>query len=334
MKKQILYTLFIFQFTFLSAQTFTNYRLINYTVDIDSLGDWIPFKQFTYTYTDERGGTTNHTVYPYFRGELNFDEGLEETWMEDMYDPQYQKTRTYDADNLVIEELTLAWDPLTGYYVNYQQEIFTNTDGKLVQKNKNQWNASTYEPVYEVDYTYFGDLLIQRLEKEFSGAVYENNSQTFFNYDASGNYATIEIQNWVGSAWQDYLKYTYTYNVDGNCINIRVEKNDGSGFENFYQTIYNYDGAGVLLNYEIQVSDGTGWNNQFLTEVAWDGNENISEVIIKVWDGFADYINNERYVYTYEAYEITSIEIPETFYLTISPNPTSDALQFQSSEII
>lgn len=332
MKKHILFSLILLQAALLSAQT-TNYRLIGYTIDVDSLGDWEPYKQFTYTYAGDRGGLYTHQLYPYFRGEMNFDEGLELIWMEDMYDPQYQATRVYDAENLVIEEVTLAWNATTSSYDNFRQEIFTNEDGKLIKKNKNQWDGSAYIPEDEIEYTYSGDLLVERLEKNYTGSEFENSSQTLFSYDSEDQFTTVEVKQWNGTGWEDFLRYTYSFNASGNCTDITFERNQGGGLENYYQVLYNYVDE-TLISYERKLYDGTSWVEDILSTVSWDVNNNLSEIIRMTWNEVSEYENYERYLFTYEEYEITSLETAVNTRFSAFPNPTTGSLFVQSPEIL
>lgn len=309
----------------------TAYRLAEYTVDWGEFGGWMPAYHYSFNYSGERSGSYNHNLYPFFRGDLNFDVSNETDIVSPEDIPEFQKTRTYNSENLVTEELNKSWNATTMIFDNYQQEIFEYTDGLLSKKTKNEWNTSVYEPAYEMEYTYTGSLLSTRLEKIYSGGSFENKEQTFFSYNPDESFSNVLVQVWNGISWDDYLSYTYTYDTEGNCTEILITRNFGSGLEDWYKLIYTYSAGNILEHYELKLYVSGVWENYEFTEVEWDGNGNLLELKILAWSAI-DYINSARYSFVYEEYTITATEEIQAPEISVSPNPANEYIQINASE--
>lgn len=219
---------------------------------------------------------------------------LLEMWMVDEWILYSRFTYSYDANGYMIEELTEAYDFISGTLVYDSKSMYTyDANGNHIEKITQDWENETWVNYERTTWQYdANNHETERIEQYWDGSAWANSARHTFTYDANGNMTEDLRELWEGGTWVDYNLYTYTYDAAGNMI----------------QELY-------------QMWDAGSWVNNELYTYTYDANGNLSQELWQYWEGGA-WVNGERYTYTYTQTAVDDNQISQIEDNLLSfPNP-------------
>ena len=89
--------------------------------------------------------------------------------------------------------------------------------------------------------------IIETTGQGWNESAWENITKLMFNYDASGNQATLELQTWENNAWVNWMFTKATY-VNGRLIESLMQLWNGSAWENDMRYLYEYGTSTAVDN--------------------------------------------------------------------------------------
>jgi Secretion system C-terminal sorting domain len=197
---------------------------------------------------------------------------LEYDYSISTWDINQEYSYTYNAQGLVIEELTKLWSETENAFEN--SDITTtsyNSNGNVIEMLSKSWDYVTsnwsegnyYLYEYEYDNNNNCTLSLTTVAMEYGGFSMLTKSKVESQYD-SNNFLIVEIDfTWedFSSQWAELSKSDFTNDEAGNLLEVLISTKLSGDWENYEKHIYIYDGAVAVEN-----------EKQFPTEFALEQN--------------------------------------------------------------
>jgi hypothetical protein len=188
---------------------------------------------------------------------------------------------SYDVSGNVTEAVGFFWDTTSSQWkTSYKYAYNYNTDNKATVELFQEFDANTNSIIGQerLNYTYNsnGDL-IQFLEQDWNGSVWENSLKLDFTYTNNRISGGTEYA-WSGTDWssdEDLFNTTINYNANGTISSLVSDAWDGTNWVSVFRTISSYDGNNNLILQDTQAWNGTDWISLIKYEYTYDANGNI-----------------------------------------------------------
>ncbi|MFA5831878.1 MAG: T9SS type A sorting domain-containing protein [Bacteroidota bacterium] len=205
-------------------------------------------------------------------------EYLDQRWYNNQWVNSYHATYSYDEN---------------GNMLTYIFEVLQNN--QLLNMGRQTYTYDTR-----------GNMLTV-LGERWINNQWENTLRIFYLYDTKGNLLSEFWEDWVNSQWVNAARVTNTYDSVGNITTILHEYWSDNQWTKFYQYDFTYDANGNMLTEYFQ--DFTPrYNSEYLITYTYDANSNVLTI---QYD--SDGSPNERYTYTYNASNIKTSELYESW---------------------
>ncbi|KAA5827635.1 T9SS type A sorting domain-containing protein [Algibacter amylolyticus] len=171
---------------------------------------------------------TNLTQY------INYD------WLNNTWEQSNRELNTYNASNLLTENITQTWDETNMVWMNNTKteytynpnntfnvvtiydynsnwvrdtrETYTYTGNLLTSKKADHWNSSAWENDRIRHYTYdSNDFLIETLKTKWNGSTFENDNRVLQTNNSDGFPIEMTDQTWFFGSWLSASRDRRTY---------------------------------------------------------------------------------------------------------------------------
>jgi len=151
------------------------------------------------------------------------------------------------------------------------------------------------------------DQIIERIEQEWSGNRWTNDSRNTWTYNNNGYLTGELLETWAYSdeQWENYSKIEYVNDQNGNQIERTViEYHEILGFTqvwwNKYHSTYTYDSANKLIEAINQTWSSDHWSNNDRYTYTYDASGNLSVMLDEGWY-FSTWLNENLTTYSYNS---------------------------------
>ncbi|MEP3838863.1 MAG: T9SS type A sorting domain-containing protein [Algibacter sp.] len=183
---------------------------------------------------------TNLTQY------INYD------WLNNTWEQSNRELNTYNASNLLTENITQTWDETNmvwmnntkteytynpndtfnivtiyhrdnsnGNWVNDTRETYNYTGNLLSSKKSDTWNTSAWENDRISNYSYdSNNFLIETLKTKWDGATYENENRILQTNNSDGFPTEMINQTWFFGSWLSASRDRRTY---PSCASLSIK---------------------------------------------------------------------------------------------------------------
>ncbi len=191
-------------------------------------------------------------VYEYSNGLKS--KIIEYDYVMSSWDVSSEYTFTYNAQGLVIEELTQGWSNSENTLVNsYLISTSYNSNGNILETLSRSWNIDAqqwYEEIYnlseyEYDNNYNRIVEIYTFALKFGDLAMITKTKVESQYD-NNNYLIVSIDfTWddISSQWLELEKSDFTNDEAGNKLEVLISSKLSGDWEPYEKHIYNYDGT-------------------------------------------------------------------------------------------
>jgi len=284
---------------------------LKHTFEYDELGNLVEMLIYNGSYSSEGWNLSGKFNFEYDNGNLIEESYSDYDFGSDNFTIQGLTSRSYNADNQLIEEIYRSNE--NGEMINYYKQGFVYSNNLVIENpswswEDNEWvdnsrmlysyNADNmfdvlnfqfwYEEQWENsqrrDYFYDDNnyLIEKRYISEFNESE-ENQSHHLYTNDQDGNVLIDTSENWEEGEWQAYDRYTSEYipALTGS-EDVTVPINELSNFPNPFNPVttikfspINSSENAELLIYNVKgqmIKNFENLNNQ--NSVVWKGKDN------------------------------------------------------------
>ena len=187
--------------------------------------EWVPQRKFEYIYNDQ------NLLAEYTR--FSFDE---------MWDPSFNYSYTYNSDGLKIFELTKIWGG-TEWVNSRREESFYDENDNLIEADRREWDDPNWIPSFKFTRGYSEDNILNK--QTFFRAV-EGEYENWINYCAKlnqdGTIDEILFTEWIENEWVNDAMENFLYDERENrTYRIRHSWDvANSTWQEFTQNFYYY----------------------------------------------------------------------------------------------
>jgi hypothetical protein len=245
-------------------------------------------------------------------------------------------TNTYTGGNLT-ESMYQYYNTATSTYVNQSKRIYVFTGGNMTEYRYEVWDpaGSVWKPYSRNTYTYDGNNneLSQVLESwNNTAGAYENTNLVEYTYDANNNQTSYIHKQWVGGAWQNWIRHIYLYDGANHMVtdsnyqwNTTGSMYDLVNLSTMHYTANlrdttivraivssNLDTVSRVVNTYNTLGQLTRWHTQNYTAGTW-----------------AYGTGNYDYKYYYSSFTGVATKTAGTIGVSLYPNPATDMLHIK-----
>ncbi|MBD2723736.1 T9SS type A sorting domain-containing protein [Hymenobacter armeniacus] len=246
-----------------------------------------------------------------------------------------QENYQYNAAGKMTSDSTFAF---TNGVVNTTALLALNytydTQGRLLQELQSIRSNGVWRPYGRSTYTY--NALGQNtriLDESYFGSAYFADDQELFTYNAAGQVATDEFQlaDLSGTVFSPFQRNVYTYNASGlRQTDVQQRYTNGAYVDDFRVTnTYTATPIGTPAAYQLasylveRVGSTPGvWQPYSRGTETYDADGNLTVDLYQPYVSGA-YVNDFRYLYTYQRVLATTASRALQAQLAVVPNPAT-----------
>lgn len=337
----------------------TKYRITGGKSDYYSGGVWEPTDSVTLSYTGTRGEGLDLYFYNALNSFPNLEFDAENYYNFDgtIWVKAYKYIQEFDASDLPESNTYSEWDGAV--FNDVSRNLYTHNADKTIASDETEYYTGGVWENYEItEYNYDGGSLSYTVNKNWSGAVYENSYKDFYVRDiTTGVITSLTDQQWDGADWVNNYRWLISYNELNQIIQEIYQYWDGLSWVESYKYTYEYDEndqlyvstnyyTGDITSRNVYTYDGAYDLDQILNQSysLVDGYVNVSRqtldymgtnpsyIYTESWDG-STYNPVSRVYYYSESFDDGVVSIDNTVKNNIScsvfPQPAHAEVNFE-----
>lgn len=190
--------------------------------------------------------------------------------------PSSKRQINYDSKGRIIEEIIQSWNSFSNQWINNGRYVtlYDSNDNMIEYRSEqfdiisNQWEI-TWGDRYIITYN-SNNWMISKVSQNWNYglSVWEDSDRTIFSaHTGSGLPTLYEMQNKVGTNWENDSRITDTYSIFGELVEEMIELWDGSAYKKDERytnvTWHNWTGdpnTNAIGSYTAQVWGSPGLN--------------------------------------------------------------------------
>lgn len=305
-----------------------NERLTSFLMEFYNMGVWMASDSVLFEYTGSHGhnqfdfiGFQNWYLEPDYSA-MNWYNYSGTDWENVQQSFQTFDELDYRTSMQMNYWLSGSWEP------SYRYLYSNDATGRIVESTFQFWDGSVFEDDHLIEYEYDGDLPFRETVYDWIGSMWEEYSQTVFNYGPDDRLEYVNFYYWMGIGWETDSRDIYSYNADNQLTSIVHQNYTGTDWEDYWKTELKYDAQG-RHNQEIEYTwNGTEWLPYFRQTATLSAGGLPESTLWEYWDGYL-WLNYYRFIYRYEEYDDGTVAIeedPVSWAMKIFPNPATDQI--------
>ncbi|GAB3828035.1 T9SS type A sorting domain-containing protein [Hymenobacter jeollabukensis] len=245
--------------------------------------------------------------------------------------PLRQQNYRYNASSKLLSDTTYVYtsgvlNTTPTLTVNYAYDL----QGRLQQEITALRVSGTWRPYGRTTYFYNTQGQNTRiLDESYFGSAWLADDQEVFIYDTQGRVAMadFELADAAGTSFTPFIRDVFTYNAVGQRTTDVQQQYVNGAFVNTYRTTSSYNATGLTTGYVLEkAASATTWQPFMQGISTYDADDNLTQELSLLYRNGA-YVNDERYLYTYQ--RVLAVAAPQRLDagLSVYPNPSTGSAQ-------
>ncbi|SFC99378.1 T9SS type A sorting domain-containing protein [Algibacter pectinivorans] len=212
----------------------------------------LPVESINQLWNEDTGTWEDQLKTEFFYTGTYLTEYINYDWLDDNWEPSNRELNTYNASNLITENITQTWDETNMVWMNNKKteytynpndsfnvvtiydynssnsswiydtkETYNYTGNLLSSKKSDHWNSSAWENDRIRHYTYnSNDFLIETLKTKWNGNTFENENRVLQTNNNDGFPTQMVTQTWIFGSWLNASRDRRTY---PNCSSLSIK---------------------------------------------------------------------------------------------------------------
>ena len=199
------------------------------------------------------------------------------------------------------------WDTVVCYDTLNRTIMYTrtfNSFNQVTEQKRLFWKNGAWADSLKWDYTYdAGGYVLTSLQQRMSGGTWNNYLLWTYTYDSVENLTVYQQQRWTSGAWVNLYMTTYVYSSHywGLPDSVLVQQWSGTVWTPYNRYTYTYDSNEDELTYKQERYSSGSWNNVFFSEETWDISGHRLSYLSQTWQSGA-WVNSGYQTYSYNAH--------------------------------
>ena len=306
MKKNLSLLSLVFGFTFISIYTHAQQRerMVAWTYFRGDTGVYTPADSVTYSYSGSRA--IDSIWGSYWAFDTLYD------WLYNAHTGYILgelQTEVWSPANKLLADTIWRWDTVSrgfiyyeyGGYVYYSSNDSVTTIYQLYDSTLNSWyNSSLWTKVYNGDF-----YLTNNTSYSWSSGRWDTSIVYSVTYNAA-NQVLTSTTYWHSLVINTTSRNSYTYDSLGRLSTTTLQSlpPDTSIWQNVSRTVNTYDSLNNVSSALTQSWKNSAWDTSTISYYTYDANHNLLGYFVQVLDTTDSWINSEKYIFTYDSYNM------------------------------